>query len=209
MSMASTLVHLAAAASQGKAHMEAMRSDTERSLREWVQCSESPPPLTWDSGNVSSWDPLTTRPPPELQHTEHTLFVCPINLLMTLPVSTFRNLTMPSTLPVATVLPSSDNAMVCTPFCAQIQGRDNNLPNHLIKHDDLQAYNQSVAPSAGGPLKAFAVTILSIVGQRRNLPVEIFETLGELSIPNRHISCRGWDSGSPPAIDMHKFFVAP
>ncbi|KAG2157798.1 uncharacterized protein EDB93DRAFT_1065158, partial [Suillus bovinus] len=90
--------------------------------------------------------------------------------------------------------------------------------------DDLQAYNQSVAPFAGGqaddlswwqnlpinselhPLKAFAVTILSIVGHagevectfsdlgttqsawRCNLSVEIFETLGKIHANLRHHS---------------------
>ncbi|KAG1787732.1 ribonuclease H-like domain-containing protein, partial [Suillus plorans] len=90
--------------------------------------------------------------------------------------------------------------------------------------DDLQAYNQSVAPFAGGhadglswwqnlpinseihPLKAFAVTILSIVGhagevertfsdlgitqsaRRCNLSVETFETLGKICANLRHHS---------------------
>ncbi|KAG2041007.1 hypothetical protein BDR03DRAFT_76458 [Suillus americanus] len=52
--------------------------------------------------------------------TNCTPVVCPINVWMTFPVSTFHNSTAPSELPLA-ILPSGDNTIACTPlFCPPI-----------------------------------------------------------------------------------------
>lgn len=79
------------------------------------------PLFTFHCLAVPSRDPLTTRCPSGHQQTDVTSSVCPVHLLMTLPVSTSHNLTAPSSLPLARFFPSGDKAIVCTSLSASRQ----------------------------------------------------------------------------------------
>src|SRR5882762_8928981 len=65
---------------------------------------------------VPSKDPLRTRPPSRFQRTDLTPSVCPVHLVMTLPVSISHNLTAPSLLPLTNCFPSGDNAIAFSPL---------------------------------------------------------------------------------------------
>src|SRR5947209_7303363 len=63
---------------------------------------------------VSSKDPVRTLPPSRFQRTDPTARVCPVHLVMTLPVSISHNLTAPSLLPLNNFFPSGDNLIAYT-----------------------------------------------------------------------------------------------
>src|SRR5205807_1727055 len=73
------------------------------------------PVSTFHTLTVSSSDPLSTRSPSPLLYTSLAIPLCPVHLEMIFRLSMSHNFTFPSRLPLATVLPFGDNAIVITP----------------------------------------------------------------------------------------------